>query len=289
MTARTGWLAVLKEPLVHFLLAGAVIFAMALVNVPVEDDARAIVVGPEVERNLMQQFMRSRGRPPTPEEFREVVDGWVIDEVLYREGLAMGLDSGDPMIRGRVMQKMRLIIFSTVVVEPPTEAQLRSWFAANRENYDRPTTFSFTLARLNGDLIVGQARARNAALTIGEQGRDPAASSSSLTLDGGEGGPGEFQVTAFQDRPVDNVAALFGQSFADQLARQPLGAWRAVEGKQGWHVVRLERVREASRADFETLRPRLEADWLDAEKRRLAREALQELREAYPVRREAGT
>ena len=56
---------------------------------------------------------RTWQRAPTPDEMKDLIDGYVRDEILYREGVALGLDRGDQLIRRRVRQKLEFFAEST--------------------------------------------------------------------------------------------------------------------------------------------------------------------------------
>jgi len=93
---------ILREPLLHFLLLGALLFgAYRWVD---GEGARApdqIVVPAERVRGLADQFQRTWLRPPTEPELDSLVQTFVREEVMYREGVARGLDRDDPIIRRR--------------------------------------------------------------------------------------------------------------------------------------------------------------------------------------------
>ena len=95
----------MREPLLHFLLIGAALFALDGVLAARQDDPRHIVVGAAVDAEARQTFQAARGRPPTGDELRALRQVWIDNEVLYREGIAMGLDKGDTAIRERVIFK----------------------------------------------------------------------------------------------------------------------------------------------------------------------------------------
>jgi hypothetical protein len=99
-----------REPLTHFFAIGLAIFLIygqlnrdsaTRLGVIVVDDARVAA--------LVEGFRRTLQRPPTPSEFRGILDAWVREEVLYREGMTMRLDQDDPIVRRRIAQKMELI------------------------------------------------------------------------------------------------------------------------------------------------------------------------------------
>src|SRR5262245_60612960 len=87
----------LREPLLHFLLLGMLLFAVAHYMEP----ARGVAPSRQIQLTLddLSQlnllFQSQWRRPPTPEEFGRLVESKVQEEVLYREGLAMGLDKDD--------------------------------------------------------------------------------------------------------------------------------------------------------------------------------------------------
>ena len=56
---------------------------------------------------IMETYFESQWhRQPTPQEFQAMVEDKVKEEVLYREGLAMGLDKDDTIVKRRMAQKM---------------------------------------------------------------------------------------------------------------------------------------------------------------------------------------
>lgn len=100
----------LREPLLHFLLAGASLFALHGVFGAEVTDADRIVVGPDEIAAIVQRSGAQTGRIPSDAELDALVEGWVREEVLYREALAMGLDEGDPVVRQRMIDKMGFLL-----------------------------------------------------------------------------------------------------------------------------------------------------------------------------------
>ena len=92
----------LREPLLHFLLMGLVLFGVyayinrgrALIESPSQ-----IVLSLDELRTMTAYFESQWRRPPTPQEFQAMVEDKIKEEVLYREGLAMGLDKGDTIVK----------------------------------------------------------------------------------------------------------------------------------------------------------------------------------------------
>ncbi|MGR3616930.1 MAG: hypothetical protein ACU0BB_12915 [Paracoccaceae bacterium] len=98
----------LKEPLVHFVVLGALLFAaFAFVNdEPEEAASDEIVISVADAQWLVQQFTATWNRPPSTEETAGLIDGYLVEELYVREALSLGLDYKDAVIRRRLRQKM---------------------------------------------------------------------------------------------------------------------------------------------------------------------------------------
>ena len=110
--------SLLREPLVHFLLLGALLFALDAWlrpgGAPAADTA--IVVGEARVRSLSQNFARVWQRPPTRIELEGLVEDHVREEVLVREALVLGLDRDDAIVRRRLRQKMEFVSDETAAL-----------------------------------------------------------------------------------------------------------------------------------------------------------------------------
>jgi hypothetical protein len=94
---------ILKEPLVHFLVLGALLFTgYGLLNRNSEPAPGRIVVSQGQLASIMENFTLTRQRPPTREELAGLIRAQVRGEVYYREALALGLDKDDTIIRRRL-------------------------------------------------------------------------------------------------------------------------------------------------------------------------------------------
>jgi len=101
----------LREPLVHFLLLGALLFGVSAVVPPAAgvDSEHRIVITPGRIENLNLSFRRAEGRDPTPAEAQFLIDDYVREEVLCREARALGLDRDDTLVRTVLRQRMEYL------------------------------------------------------------------------------------------------------------------------------------------------------------------------------------
>ncbi|MDI1347663.1 peptidylprolyl isomerase [Aquabacterium sp.] len=240
---RPAWL---REPLLHFLLLGAILFGVDHYLVTRVDDPRTIVVGAAVDDEAKQLFKASRGRDPNAEELAALRRVWLDNEVLYREGLILQMDKGDSAIRERVIFKALSVVDANTKLPPVTEEVLRTWFDARRAKYDEPPRFDFQEAVLSGDASEAAIRAFVD------------------TLNAGKPGEAEAGLRVFKGRPRSNVEQSYGPEFAKALESASPQTWQALKSKDGWRAVRLEQVTPAKPAVFEVLRNVVQQDWTDA-------------------------
>jgi hypothetical protein len=132
----------LREPLVRFLLAGAVLFAIfGRADTGAGNDDRQIVVTTTDIDRLAAAFARTWNRPPDEAELQAQIRDYIREEVLYRTALSLGLDKDDTIIRRRLRQKMEFLLEDAV--PPATEAELRAYYEEHPEKFCSPALVSF--------------------------------------------------------------------------------------------------------------------------------------------------
>jgi len=249
----------LREPLLHFAVLGALLFGADALLASREGDPRVIVVDADVDANAIRIFKEARGHDPNAEELYALRKVWLDNEVLYREGVALGLDKGDTAIRERVIFKALSMVDAGVKLPPVDETTLREWFVKNRAKYDEPARCDFEEAILSGD--------RN----------EPAARAFAAALNAGTPGDTEAGLRVFTARPQDNIVQSYGAEFATALAAAPVGEWQALPSHGASRVVRLKAMTPAKPAVFEEVAGAVTQDWTDfvmAEQRSTAVRAL---------------
>ena len=266
----------LREPLLHFFLLGAALFGLyswlqgGLPSAPTE-----IVVSRGQVQSLQMQFERVWQRPATGDELRGLIDGWVKEEILYREGIAMALDRDDPVVRRRVGQKLEFILDSAAPT-PATDAQLQAWLDAHPNDYQIEPTYSlrqvfFDPARHGDRLDAAIATARRAL----ESGKLVEGDTTLL--------PHEMNAAR-----ASEVTLVFGNEFVEGLRTAALGRWHGpMRSDFGVHLVELSNRQNGGRATLNDVRAEVERDLLHARAEDAKAAVYEKLRANYRVRFEA--
>ncbi|MCX7054663.1 MAG: peptidylprolyl isomerase [Proteobacteria bacterium] len=196
---------ILREPLLHFLLLGLALFAYYGRVAPDDDGKRRIVVTQADVDLLATQFQGTWNRPPSPVELHGLVDSYVRDEILYREGVALGLDRDDAVIKRRVRQKLDVLFEESVAQNPATDADLQAYRDANPAAFRKPAVVSFDQIFFGSDAVTPQ-RLEQARAALA-RGADP-----------GTLGQATLLPSRQDAMPIDLIARDFGEKFAAQLA-----------------------------------------------------------------------
>lgn len=264
-----------SEPLIHFTLIGVALFFLYQGISPDGETDRSVVVTEGTVALLSQQFSAVWMRPPTAAEIRGLVDTHIKEEILYREGVAMGLDRNDKIIQRRVLQKLEVLSEETSALSPPTDAELDDYLDNNAARYATAPILDlqqvmFDPARHGVELEA----VFNEALKNLNTGVDPATVGDSSLLP-----RGALAVS------LDRVAREFGRDFADAIVLLPAGSWQGpVHSGFGVHIVRIDNLIEERAATLADVRATVERDW-ENERRTSTRDAYyQGLLKEYDVR-----
>ena len=270
---------ILKEPLLHFAVLGVGLFALyRLVSGGGANPPRdEIVVDAAHVAALAEQFARTRQRPPTPSELDGLVDSYVRDEILYREGVALGLDRDDPVIRNRV--RLKVEVLSEDATGAVSDAELQAWLDAHADRYAQPARCDFRQIFFDAAERAAEIDA-DVAAALRDLERMPDQDVSVL-------GDATLLPAVLRGATRADVGAQFGEAFAEALATAPSGRWFGpVASPYGRHVVRVDAREEQRAVTLADVRDDVERDMRSARNEAASRALYERLRARYTVRTE---
>jgi hypothetical protein len=121
----------MREPLVHFLAIGSLLFLGFHWFGGGRAGSARIVITPGQVDAIVAGFTRTWMRPPTDQELKGQLDEYVREEIATREAIAMGLDRDDTVVRRRLRQKFEFAAEDTIDAAPPSDVTLQAWLDAH--------------------------------------------------------------------------------------------------------------------------------------------------------------
>jgi len=265
-----------REPLVHFIILGALLFAghMLWQSHVSKADYTITVTTEEMERQALI-FAGENRRQPTDDDLKALLFSHVEEEVLMREAQRIGLCEDDTIIRRRLAQKMRFIIEDVDAPALPKEAELKSWFDANLDKFISPETRSFSHIYLSpeehGDEIEAKAAEILSRLNTSEQ-------------DWKALGDPFMMKRAFKGLNAVEATRLFGPNFSKGLFDLAGETWQGpLESAFGLHLIRLDKVTPKVIPEFDQVRTNVETAWQEDARRMANQNNLKKLIKKYKV------
>ena len=267
----------LREPLLHFLLLGAVLFAAhgILARGGGSEPGRIVVTRGQIE-SMAMLFSRTWQRPPSDEELQGLIRSHVREEVLYREGVALGLDRDDPIIRRRVAQKLEFVTEHAEAAEP-SDADLQAYldlhpavFAAEpkitfRHIYLDPRRRESTLAA-DAQRMLNELNSPASRTAVSDLG-DP----TTLPLD-------------FDKATASRIKNTLGFKFWKTLDQIAPGPWAGpVESGYGMHLVQVSERIEPRIPALAEVREAVKREWQSTLRVEGAEKSYQNLLQRYTV------
>lgn len=224
------------------------------------------------------RWQRTWSRPPTPDEFREALNRYVEEEILFREAMARDLDEGDPTVRVALVNKIRMMAVGLGDEAAFSDDEMDAYFSLRRDRYRQPARVSFSHVYVSRDRRGDEAEAVAAGyleqLRTNDPGPEEAADlGDPLMLD-----------PAYAEVSVTEIARLFGPAFASAVEALSIGGWEGpVESAYGLHLVRV-RAREPARVpDWREVRDRVVVDMRYEARQQAEDRFVQEVASRYRV------
>ena len=254
---------IVGDPLFAFLVAGLALFA--LYELASGDDAGPVQLTAGTRAALLRDFEAVAGRKAGAEDLARIEHDYIADELLFRDAIANGLHLTDGMVRGRLVEVMRLRAAGEL--PDPTPEELVNYYSEHLDRYRSEPAASFEHIYFAGP------PADPAGTLIALQAGRPVA---------GEPFP---QGERFPRYGQSMLRGLLGQPFVEALWAAPIGQWTGpIQSSAGWHYVLVTERLPPVLLPFDEVREQIETDFLaaaiqDAVDRRVA-----ELEQRYEVR-----
>ncbi len=265
-----AWRRLLKEPLLHFLVIGAVLFigvsfASGLSRTTVRLEARDL-------EQLAAYWEMQTQRPPTRNELASIIQERVDEELMAREAIRLGLDQDDMIIRRRLAQKMAFASEDVSTIPAPREADLQAYYDKNRARYATPARLAlrhvyFSQDRTGSSPPVAAAEA----LSILKSGQPAAGDPALLPL-------------VYADIAVADLLRDYGPEFTRAAREVPLMTWVGpVISPYGVHLIQVQGRLSSKILPLAKVRAEVLDAWM-AEQRQIKNRAFRQgLRKRYKV------
>jgi len=270
----------LREPLLHFILIGVVIYLLYGAfspTVPEDDDKTIVVNAAEIE--WMQTSWQQRwNRPPTDEELDGLIQQYIRETVLYREAVTMGLNQHDQVIRRRLAQKLEFLAKDLVNLTPPTEEELLDYFTTHIDRYQEPARLTFTQVFIDPD------KRGDATLDDAEEIKASLIAQGDAIENAGEFGDDFMLQNYYPEKDPIEIQKSFGSGFTESLLALSTGEWHGpVLSGYGVHLVYISHISEPPVPVFADERQRVAEEWKMDRSEELNEQFYTSLRDRYTI------
>ena len=231
----------MKEPILWFLIAGAVLFSA---DNYFSSEKESIIVDEVVKNRLSSLWQAQMGSPATTEQLDSLTEVWVREEVMLREALRLNLDRDDTIIRRRLVQKLEFLA-EGIEDKPPSADTLHSFYETNIADYSEPRRYSFSQIYFSHE-----ARGKSESVSPEQLEDWKSLGEASMLHD---------QYIGRSKREIGNVLGRVFEAAVDSFVQ---GEWAGpFESSFGYHLVRLERVEEPLALPFASIEMKVLADY----------------------------
>ncbi len=293
----------LREPLLHFGLLGMLLYAAsALVQIQRLPGTQPIRISQADIEQLTAQWRRDAGRAPTSAELEGRIQGLIDQRLLLQEALRRGLDRSDGVVRQRLIRNMRFIDPQTTATDAELLRMARALNMAASDPVVRGRLIQRLQHRIesaasatDGTILAAATEAQwrySFEHRYFGSGARPANLQPALTmLEAGQGtaqlpGAQPFALgRTFAGQSAAQLNRRFGSTFRAAVQAAEPGHWFGpVLSNYGWHLVR---ALPPQRVVIDR-GPRRRQELQAARERAYLAQAMQALRAEYRIVVEAG-
>ena len=268
-----------REPLVHFLVIGAALFALFyLLNDESgwqgERDDLVVITSDDISR-LSALYQKKWMRPPNREELEGLVEEYIKKEIYYREALHLGLDKDDAVVRRRLRQKVEFLTADLLALPAATDEELQAYLDKNQEKFKKAPELSFRQIYFRSGSARSMEIAENALEIIRA---DPSGTK------GLEAGDPSLLPQVIELSNPQQIDSQFGIGFGQRLMNASADGWSGpVESTLGLHLIYILEVRVPGPPTLDEIKDEVQLEWSYFKRMELEDQFFLELKNRYHI------
>lgn len=268
-----------SEPLVQFIILGGLLFVLVSYFQQKKDTAsRNIIVDNERIRLMLLNYKTQTGNLPTKKQLDAFIENYIKEEISFREAKRMGLDKDDEIIRRRLTQKFAFLQTDLADIAPPTEADLKKFYAGNPALFSNNASVSFSHIYFSADGNSDAAAKQKSMLVLRELQQ------TSLTRSPEKGDRFPLQYDYTEQTKLDVQQNFGSNQMTDELFKGPLNVWLGpVQSGYGWHLIYIVKRETASELPFEAVKEDVKMKWMDSVKAAQNQKLFEQLSKKYNI------
>jgi hypothetical protein len=309
----------LRSPLLHFLVLGALLFVAESIwsSVP---ETPVVEVRQSAIDERVEAYGTQMGRAPTPEE-RAAITRQVIDEAIWLEdafalglhemdgvvhqrlalnmrflegeasadsstdaelvarAFELGMERSDAVVQRRLVDRVQAIVRGEVRARPVEESVIEAHYAATAERWREPALLDLTHVYLSRDKR-GDAVAQDAIALQAEIETAGVDPEAAVAL-----GDPFLAGHRLRGASPTRISARLGPDFAAGVEAAPTETWVGpIESAFGQHVVWIHARQPSRIPELSAIRKRVVEDWIEIETRKALQAQIERRREVVEVR-----
>lgn len=271
----------LKNPIVKIIGFGLLLgLILVIIFGPRQSEgmSRQVEVGDAEFAHILSSWQKTWQRSPTKEEIENALNGYVREEILYREALLQGLDRNNSLVKRALVTQMNLIAESQADPDAITEEDIQAYYTLRSDQFTSDTSYTFTHVYFSEDKRGESARddAAQAIAELNQLSRGP--------LSVKDYGDAIVLDQSFSNAPAGQIERQFGNDFTRQLPNLSNNVWSGpVRSAFGWHAVRVEDVSPGTLLPLDQVRSEIIRE-LEYDERQAAKEQFfTELMQQYEI------
>lgn len=267
-----------REPLLHFLLLGALLFLIfALLNKDNSNNNTQINISQQDINHLGMLWHKKRQRHPTQDELNGLIEQQIREEVLYREALKLGLEQKDSIVRRRLAQKVEFLFADIATLVEPTDKELTEYLATHPDQFVLPGRITFQQIYFNPDSR-GNNTQKDANTLLNQLAQT--SNDINVSTSGDRFMPG----THFQAQTQYDVTRIFGKPFSSQLFSLSVGKWQGpIKSGYGMHLILIEKQSANQLPELAQIKDKVLSKFIAEQRRKANSDFYQSLRQRYEI------
>jgi len=259
---------IIKEPLLHFLVGGLALFLIYEAVAPVTNDDDNLIIVDEAAvlnfvkyrtRNFDDPAARKRVAALSDKAFDALIQDYIREEALYREAIALALESDDYIIRRRLVQKVEYIAQGLAEdLSTPSQQDVEAYYAEHAAQYAVAPSLTFAHVYFSAERHGWQGATQLAT----QKHTELSAEGVSFSEAGKHGEHFPYHLN-YVDRTPDYIASHFGQPMADAILQQEASTttWLGpFKSEHGMHLVMLSKNAAAHTPPLDDIRGQVYQD-----------------------------